>query len=178
MFLSNGSSICSHLSNHNFCAWIPDYQFWLRDNIFTKSKKIRFSSFFMTSSFQSLFRIYWSPNNSKSFCPISGVHSSLSCIQGSVHPWRKRCLFSFSRLSSERSLPSETAQLASRCATVRIPGITVDTAGWLRQNLSARAGKMEQSTVRNDFSASTRRATSFRRSEVNQSFRQSSWLNL
>ena len=38
---------------------------------------------------------------------------------------------------------SETAQLASACATLRMPGMTVLTAGWASTNLSAAWGRRE-----------------------------------
>jgi len=78
--------------------------------------------------------------------PMSAA--DLTWLQGYFQPCTKACLANSHSSSWVSSLPSETAQLLSTWLARRMPTITVDTAGWLRQNFRARAASAGRSSVR------------------------------
>ena len=81
-------------------------------------------------------------------------------------------------MAGERRRPSETATLASTLLGRRMPGITVDTASWLRMNRSASSGSVPASPSSSFFKASARSHTFRLRSPLKYWLRKSPGGNL
>ena len=62
--------------------------------------------------------------------------------QGYFQPCTNACLDSSASWAGERDLPPEAEQFEITWADLRMPGMTVETAGWARQNFRASMGSV------------------------------------